>query len=101
MSATTQYAKNVMRLPLRRHFKSRFPALRVRGLEEVYATDTYFANVPAHDGSTCVQLYCGCTSFFTQIFGMKLQSEMPGTLMDFIRNWGAMKGLFSDTSKFK
>eukprot|EP00957_Ditylum_brightwellii_P142788 10879743-Ditylum_brightwellii.AAC.1 len=24
---------------------------------------------------------------------------MPGTLMDFIRKWGAMKGLFSNNSK--
>ncbi len=99
MAVTTQYASNVMRLPLRRHYKSRFPALRVRRLEEVYATDTYFSDTPAHDGSTCVQLYCGRKSFFTSIFGMKTESQMPGTLLDFIRRWGAMQGLFSDNAK--
>jgi hypothetical protein len=34
LAATTQYAMNVMRLSMRRHFKSRFPALRVRRLED-------------------------------------------------------------------
>eukprot|EP00957_Ditylum_brightwellii_P193872 14764318-Ditylum_brightwellii.AAC.1 len=29
MADTTQYTKNVMHLPMRRHFKSCFPALRV------------------------------------------------------------------------
>jgi len=99
LAATTQYAKNVMRLPMRRHFKSRFPALRVRRLEEVYATDTFFANEPAHDGSTCVQLFCGRKSYFTAIYGMKTENQMPGALMDFIRQHGAMKGLFSDNAK--
>ena len=99
MAAATQYAKNVMRLPMRRHFKSRFPALRVRRLDEVYATDTYYSSVKAHDGSTCVQIYCGRKSMFTDIFGMKTESQMPGTLMDFIRKWGAMNGLFSYNAK--
>eukprot|EP00957_Ditylum_brightwellii_P089390 6806461-Ditylum_brightwellii.AAC.1 len=34
MAATIQYAKNVMCLPLRRHFKSHFPALRVCQIDE-------------------------------------------------------------------
>jgi len=98
-AATTQFAQNVVRLPLRKHFKSRFPALNVRRLSEVYATDTFFADVKAHDGSTCAQLYCGKTSQFTQVYGMKTESQMPGTLMDFIRSFGAMQGLFSDNAK--
>ena len=56
MATTTQYAKHVMRLPMRSHFKSRFPALRVRRLDELYATDTYYSSVKAHDGSTCEQI---------------------------------------------
>eukprot|EP00957_Ditylum_brightwellii_P070172 5330952-Ditylum_brightwellii.AAC.1 len=34
MAATTQYTKNVMCLPMRRHFKSCFPALRVCQIDE-------------------------------------------------------------------
>jgi hypothetical protein len=30
---------------------------------------------------------------------MKTESQMPGTLLDFIRRWGAMQGLFSDNAK--
>ena len=99
IQATTQYAKNVIRLPLRKHYKSRFPALRVPRLFEVYATDTFFSNVAAHDGSTCAQLYVGKQSFFTKIYGMRTESQMPTTLQDFIRSFGAMKGLFSDNAK--
>jgi hypothetical protein len=96
---TTQYAKNVVRFPMRQYFKSRFPALRVRRLDEVYATDTFFSNIKAYDGSECAQLYCGRKSYFTSTHGMQTESQMPGTLMDFIRSFGAMKGLFSDNAK--
>eukprot|EP00957_Ditylum_brightwellii_P010596 802564-Ditylum_brightwellii.AAC.1 len=58
-----------------------------------------FSNAKAHDGSTCVQLYCGRKSLLADIFGMKTELQRPGTLMDFIHKWGAMKGLFSDNAK--
>ena len=38
--ATTQLAKNHLRLSLRRHFKARFPQLNKNRLHETYATDT-------------------------------------------------------------
>ena len=97
--ATTQFAQNVLRYPMRRHYKTRFPALRVHRLDEVYATDTFFSQTTAHDGSTCCQLYCGRKSYFTSVYGMKSEYEMPGSLMDFIRQHGAMKGLFSDNAR--
>lgn len=96
---TTQYTKNEMCIPMWRHFKSRFPGLNVRRLNEDVATDTFFANVKYHDGSTCVQLFVGRQSKLTDIFGMKTESEMSQALMDFIRKWGAMKGLKSDNAK--
>eukprot|EP00957_Ditylum_brightwellii_P147131 11203638-Ditylum_brightwellii.AAC.1 len=99
MAVTLQYAKNVMCLPVRRHFKSHFPALCVCQIDEACATDTYFSNVKDHDGSTCAQLYCGRKSLLTEIFGMKTDSQMPGTLMDFICKWGAITGLLSDNVK--
>eukprot|EP00957_Ditylum_brightwellii_P064045 4858477-Ditylum_brightwellii.AAC.1 len=99
MAATTQYAKNVMCLPMRRHFNSHFSALCVCWIDEVCAADMYFSDVKACDGSTCAQFYCGRKSLLTDIFGMKTELQMPGTLMDFIHKWVAMKGLFSDNVK--
>jgi len=99
LAATTQYARQTLRLPLRRHYKSRFPALNVQRLDEDVATGTYFANVTAHDGSTCAQLYVGKVSLLTKVFGMKSDSEFPATLLDFIRSFGAMNCLISDNAK--
>eukprot|EP00957_Ditylum_brightwellii_P008330 630644-Ditylum_brightwellii.AAC.1 len=99
MAATTRYAKNVMHLLMRRHFKSHSPALCVCWIGEVCVTDTYFSNIKAHDGSTCAQLYYGRKNVLADIFGMKTESQMPGTLMNFIHKEGAMKGLFGDNAK--
>jgi hypothetical protein len=41
---TTQLAKSTIHYPMRRHLKSRFQMLRHKRLNEVIATDTYFAN---------------------------------------------------------
>jgi hypothetical protein len=99
LAATTQYARNVVHLPFRQHYKSRHPSLRVNRLNEVYATDTFYANCKAHNGSECAQLFTGRRSFFTSLHPMNSESEMPGSLMDFIRTYGAMSGLFIDNAK--
>ena len=39
---TTQYAENMVRLPMRMHFKFRYPALNVKRLRETFATNTFF-----------------------------------------------------------
>jgi hypothetical protein len=51
------------RLPLQKHFKSRFPAANVSRLNEIVATDTFFFDIPAlddgimgHGGTTSLQL---------------------------------------------
>ena len=46
---TTRFYRADSRLPMRRHFKSRFPDANVRRLTEPVTTDTFFADVPAHD----------------------------------------------------
>ena len=103
---TTQYARADTRLPLRRHFKTRFPAANIPRLNEDVATDTFFSDVPAHDdglpghgGTTMAQLYTGTTSLLTEIFPMRNESEMVGTLQDFIRKRGAPNNLESDNAK--
>ena len=57
LEATTQMAQNHVRLPMRMHFKSRFPALNVRRLRETFATDTFFSSEKALGGYTCAQLF--------------------------------------------
>ena len=103
---TTQFARLDTRLPLRKHFKSRFPAANVSRLNETVATDTFFFDTPAlddgilgHGGTTMLQLYCGCDSQLTAVYPMKSESEMSNTLEDFIRQYGAPNGIFSDNAK--
>jgi hypothetical protein len=103
---TTQFARMDTRLPLRKHFKTRFPAANVNRLNEVVATDTFFSDVEAfddgimgHGGATMLQLYCGCKSLLTAGFPMKSESEMASTFEDFIRCFEAPNALFSDNAK--
>ena len=49
---TTLYAENVVRLPMRMHFKFRYPALNVNRLRETFATDTFFLSEKALGGIT-------------------------------------------------
>ena len=97
--ATTQLDKAVVCLPMRRHYKSWFPALNVRRLDDIVATDTFYASTPAHDGSTCAQLFVGKSSYFTQVFGMKSESQFPSRFIDFIMQFGEIKGLMSYNAK--
>ena len=103
---TTQFCRQDTRFPLRKHFKTRFPAANVNRLNEVVATDTFFSDLPAfddgilgHGGTTEVQLFCGTTSLFASVHPMKSESDMPNALLDFIRKYGAPNALFSDNAK--
>jgi hypothetical protein len=96
MENTTQFTRAKDRYPMRKHYKTRFPAANVNQLNETVATDTFFSNVPAHDdgvrghgGATMVQVYFGVKSLLSQAFPMKISSEMTGTLEDFICTYGA------------
>ena len=99
LEATTQYVKNSLRIPMRRHFKTRNRATYVRRLREIICTDTFFASRPAKDGITCAQMYVGKKSGLTQVFGMSSESQFSETLQDFIRKWGAPDVLMSDNAK--
>ena len=99
MKVTTNLDKFNERLPQRRHFKSRFPALNVRRLDEIFATNTLYESFKAHYGSKCAQLFVVKIIYLTQFWGMKTYGEFPSTLMDFISTFGDMKGLMSDNSK--
>ena len=58
---------------------------------------TVFSNMPAIDvGLTCAQLFVGCETLVTDVYGMKMDKEFVNTLEDNIRKRGAMDKLISD-----
>jgi hypothetical protein len=99
---TTQFAKEDSRLPLRRHWKSRFPGLNKPRLHEKYATDTWFSSTPGiNGGHTCCQMFVGTKSEFTIPYAMTSESEGPSAFSDFIRSWGAPHGIHRDNSQMQ
>ena len=90
---TTQLARNVMRLPLRKHFKSRFPALNVRRLCEMYSTDILYGKMQSIDGIEKAQVFFGVDSGFTHVEKRCKKSDFSSCLLKFIRKHGAMNEL--------
>jgi hypothetical protein len=98
--ATTQFAREVYNAPMRKHFKSRFPALNVHWRNEAVATDTIWSDTPAvDDGAKFAQLFVGRQSLVTDIYPMKTDKEFVNALEDNIRHRGAMDKLISDHAK--
>ena len=100
--ATTQLIRNSYRLPMEKHYRTRFPAMNVRRRHEPVATDTVFSDTPAiDDGSTAAQLFVGLNTHVVDVYPMKNKqdSTFVGTLEDNIRKRGAMDKLVSDNAK--
>ena len=56
---STQWALTSTRLPMRKHFKSRFPAFNIPCRNEAIATDSIFSDTPVIDsGVTMAQKFC-------------------------------------------
>ena len=55
IEATTQLGKYMVRIPMQRHIKSRYPQLNVACLMEKYATDTWFSRESAIDGKNVLR----------------------------------------------
>jgi hypothetical protein len=70
---------------MRRHLKSCFQILIHKMLNEVIATDTYFANEKSIEGYHCVQVFFGMTSKMLYVAGMKTESKCADVYLDFIR----------------
>jgi len=96
---TTQLAKSTIHHPMRRHLKSRFQMLRHKRLNEVIATDTYFASERSLEGYYCAQVFFGMTSKSLFVAGMKTESEFPDVYLDFIRQNGIPSALRRDNAK--
>jgi hypothetical protein len=96
---TTQLAKSTIHYPMRRHLKSRFQMFSHKRLNEVIATDTYFASERSIKGYYCAQVLFGMTSKSLFITGMKIESEFPDVYLDFIRQNGIPSALRRDNAK--
>jgi hypothetical protein len=84
---------------MRHHLNSHFQMLRHKRLNEVIATDTYFANKKSIEGYHCAQVFFGMTSEMLYVAGMKAKSEFADVYLDFIRKYGIASALRRDNAK--
>ena len=97
---TTQWAVATTRFPMRKHIKSRFPALNITRRSEPVATDTIFADTPAIDcGVKAAQIFIGKDTLVADIYPLKSEKQFVNKLEDNIRKRGAMSKLISDYAK--
>ena len=83
---TTQWAVASTRYPMRKHFKSRFPAFNIPRRSEEVATDTIFSDTPTIDsGVTMAQIFVGKRTLVTDVYPLKTQKQFVNTLEDNIR----------------
>ena len=82
---------------MRKHFKSRFPALNIPCRSEAAATDTVFSDTPAIDShATMAQTFVGKDSLDSDVYPMQSSKQFVNTLGDNIRFRGALSKLISD-----
>jgi hypothetical protein len=96
---TTQFARDVIRFPMRRHFASRWLRYGTKHLRETVSTDTYFASIPDVSGATCTQAFWGVRSHMINVYGMRREAEFPYVYADFLREEGAPQILQRDNSQ--
>ena len=97
---TTQWGVAPDSFPMKRHLKSRNPALNVPRRHELVATDTIFSDTPAVDsGVKQAQVFVGRDLLVADVYPMKSGKQFVNTLEDNIRRRGAMDKLLSDSAK--
>ena len=96
---TTQWGASVSTFPMKKHLKSRNPALNVPRRHEAVATDTVYSDTPAVDsGVKQAQLFVGKESLVSDIYPMRSDKHFVNTLEDNIDRCGAMDKLISDSA---
>ena len=96
---TTQWRLALDSFPMKRHLKSRNPALNVPRRHKQVARDTIFSDTPAVD--SCVkqaQVFVGRDSLLADVYTMKSGKQFVNTLEDNIRRRGAMDKLLSESA---
>jgi hypothetical protein len=84
---------------MRCHLKSRFQMLIHKRLNEVIATDTYFANEKSIEGYHCAQVFFGMTFKMLYVAGMETESEFADVYLHFIRKYSIPSALRRDNAK--
>ena len=85
---------------MKRHLKSRNPALNVPRRNEAVATDTVYSDTPAVDsGVKMAQRFVGKESLVSDIYPLRSGKQFVNTLEDNICRRGAMDKLISDSAK--
>ena len=85
---------------MKRHLKSRNPALNVPKRHEAVATDTVYSDTPAVDnGVKQAQLFVGKESLVSNVYPMRSGKQFVNTLEDNIHRCGAVDKLISDSAK--
>ena len=86
--------------PMRKHLKSRNPALNIPRRHEAVATDTVFSDTPAVDsGVKQPQVFVARDTLVADAYPMKSGKQFVNTLENNIRRQGAMDKLLSDSVK--
>ena len=101
MEQSTQWGVSLPHIFLmKKHIKSRNPALNIPRRHEAVATDTVFSDTPAEDsGVKQAQVFVGRDILVADAYPMKSGMQFVDTLEDNIRRWGAMDKLLSDSAK--
>ena len=87
---STQWGVALDSFPMKRHLKSKNPALNVPRRHKPVATDTIFSYTPAVDsGVKQEQVFVGRHSLVADIYPMKSGKQFVNTLEDNIRRKGA------------
>ena len=85
---------------MKKHLKSRNPALNIPRRHEAVATDTVFSGTPAVDsGVKQAQLFVGRDTQVADAYPMNSGKQFVNTLEDNVRRRGAMDKLLSHSAK--
>ena len=97
---TTQWGVALDSFPMKRHLKSRNPALNVPRRREPAATVTIFSDTPAVDSDVKqAQVFVGRDSLMADVYPMRSGKQFFNMLEDNIKRRGAMDKLLSDSAK--
>ena len=100
--STTQMSMNIEaknRTIGRRHYKSRFPFLQEKRLNDVFHSDTFFPTIKSREGHTCSQLFIGRETDYMYVQPLKRESHSFTALQDFGRKVGLPRGLKTDNAQ--
>ena len=103
MEQSTQWGVSLPNtFPMKKHIKSRNPALNIPRTHEAVATDIVFSDTPAGDnGVKQAQVFVGRDTLVVNSYPMKSGKQFVNTIEDNIRRRRAMDKLLCDSAKIE